>query len=118
MLNHDEYVDMFIGGTIYQAFLSATNYHRWHSPISGTIKKAYVVPRTYYSEAQSEGFDEAGPNNSQGYIAHVATRAIIFIESDDPVIGLMCFVAVGMSEVSSCKITILEGQYVNQKVIN
>ena len=26
---------------------------------------------------------------SQGYIAHVATRAIILIEGDDPVIGLI-----------------------------
>lgn len=110
MLNHDEYIDEFIGGTIYQAFLSATNYHRWHSPVSGVIKKAYLVPGTYYSETQSEGFDEAGPNNSQGYITQVATRAIIFIESDDPVIGLMCFMAVGMSEVSTCQITVSTDQ--------
>jgi phosphatidylserine decarboxylase len=42
--------------------------------------------------------------NSQSYLAHVAARAIIIIEADDPVIGLMAFVAVGMSEVSSCLI--------------
>ncbi|HLY51326.1 MAG TPA: phosphatidylserine decarboxylase [Solirubrobacteraceae bacterium] len=40
--------------------------------------------------------------NSQSYLAHVAARAIIVIEADDPVIGVMAFVAVGMSEVSSC----------------
>ena len=44
------------------------------------------------------------PTNSQGYLAHVATRAIILIEADDPVIGLLAFVPVGMSEVSSCMI--------------
>jgi phosphatidylserine decarboxylase len=42
--------------------------------------------------------------NSQSYLAHVAARAIIVIEADDPVIGLMAFVPVGMSEVSSCMI--------------
>jgi phosphatidylserine decarboxylase len=114
MLNHDDYVDQFIGGTIYQAFLSATKYHRWHSPVAGKIKKAYIVPGTYYSEAQSEGYDEAGPNNSQGYITQVATRGIIFIESPDPVIGLMCFIAVGMSEVSTCKITVSVDQEVRK----
>ena len=41
---------------------------------------------------------------SQSYLAHVSARAVILIEADDPVIGLVAFVAVGMSEVSSCKI--------------
>ena len=42
--------------------------------------------------------------NSQSYLAHVATRAIILIQADDPSIGLVAFVPVGMSEVSSCMI--------------
>jgi phosphatidylserine decarboxylase len=42
--------------------------------------------------------------NSQSYLTHVAARAIILIEADDPIIGLMAFVPVGMSEVSSCLI--------------
>ena len=33
MLAHDELSDDFAGGTIYQAFLSALSYHRWHSPV-------------------------------------------------------------------------------------
>jgi hypothetical protein len=37
-------------------------------------------------------------------LAHVAARAIILIEADDPVIGLMAVVLIGMSEVSSCMI--------------
>jgi phosphatidylserine decarboxylase len=113
MLDSDEYVDQFVGGTVYQAFLSACNYHRWHSPVSGTIKKAFVKQGSYYAEAYSEGFDPAGPNLSQGYITQVATRAIIFIECDDP-IGLMCLMPVGMAEVSSCKITVKEGQPVKK----
>lgn len=104
MLASPEYVDDFVGGTVYQAFLSALNYHRWHSPVTGTIRKAFVKEGTYYSELEAEGEDPAGPDDSQGYITHVATRAIIFIECDDPVIGLMCFMPVGMDEVSSCVI--------------
>jgi phosphatidylserine decarboxylase len=104
MLANDESVDQFVGGTIYQAFLSANNYHRWHSPVAGTIVRAFVREGTYYSEADSEGKDATEPMNSQSYLAHVAARAIILIEADDPVIGLMAFVPVGMSEVSSCLI--------------
>jgi phosphatidylserine decarboxylase len=104
MLANDDSVHQFVGGTVYQAFLSATNYHRWHSPVAGTIVRAFVQEGTYYSEADSEGRDAVEPTNSQSYLAHVAVRAIIVIEADDPVIGVMAFVAVGMSEVSSCLI--------------
>jgi phosphatidylserine decarboxylase len=104
MLANDESVDQFVGGTVYQAFLSATNYHRWHSPVAGTIVRAFTQEGTYYSEADSEGADAVEPTNSQSYLAHVAARAIILIEADDPVIGLVAFVPVGMSEVSSCMI--------------
>jgi phosphatidylserine decarboxylase len=102
MLAHDDSVEQFVGGTVYQAFLSATNYHRWHSPVAGTIMRAFVQEGTYYSEADSEGADAVEPTNSQSYLAHVAARAIIVIETDDPVIGLVAFVPVGMSDVSSC----------------
>jgi phosphatidylserine decarboxylase len=108
MLNGN-FVEQFVGGTVYQAFLSADNYHRWHSPVTGIIRKLQKVPGTYYSEAASERFDPAGPTNSQGYIAHVATRALIFIEADYSGIGLMCLVAVGMAEVSSCVLVDQEG---------
>jgi phosphatidylserine decarboxylase len=104
MLADDESVDEFVGGTVYQAFLSALNYHRWHSPVAGTIVRAFAVEGTYYSEADSLGKDAVEPTHSQSYMAHVAARAIILIEADDPVIGLMAFVPVGMSEVSSCMI--------------
>jgi phosphatidylserine decarboxylase len=72
-------------------------------PVAGTIVRAFVQEGTYYSEADSEGKDAVEPMNSQSYLAHAA-RAIILIEADDPVIGLMAFVPVGMSEVSACLI--------------
>ena len=97
-----EYIKPFDQGTVYQAFLSAFKYHRWNSPVDGTIKKAYVKEGTYYLATQSEGMDQGSPDLSQGYIAHTATRAIIYIEATDPKIGLMCVIPIGMSEVSSC----------------
>ena len=104
MLANDESAGQFAGGTVYQAFLSATNYHRWHSPVAGTIVRAFVQEGTYYSEADSEGAAAVEPRYSQSYLAHVAARAVFLIQADNPVIGLMAFVPVGMSEVSSCLI--------------
>ncbi|KAL4876790.1 Phophatidylserine decarboxylase-domain-containing protein [Aspergillus karnatakaensis] len=125
MLSHDELAPQFVGGTVYQAFLSALSYHRWHAPVSGKIVKSYVVDGTYYSEPLFEGLwggqkgkdgsiDEAGEVTTQEYLTCVATRAIIFIESDNPAIGLMAFLGVGMCEVSTCDITVSEGQHVRK----
>ncbi len=114
VLNNDDLADQFYGGTVYQAFLSAKSYHRWHSPVSGTIRKVVQVEGTYYSETLAEGFDPAGPNDSQGYIAQVAARALVFIDADNKDIGLMCVVPIGMAEVSSCDVTVKPGDKVKK----
>lgn len=140
MMAGSELAPQFEGGTVYQAFLSALSYHRWHTPVSGTIKKAFVADGTYFSEKISSAIfntndaaaSKSGLTNSQSYIAHLATRcvngyklarshqltiacrAIIFIEADNPDIGLMCFVGIGMDEVSTCEITVKEGEHVTK----
>jgi len=110
----DPLAQEFKGATVYQAFLSALSYHRWHSPVSGKIVKTRLIDGSYYAEALSQGFDPAGPNESQGYITQAASRALIFIQADNPDIGLMCIMFVGMAEVSSNEITVYEGQHVQK----
>ena len=120
MLHGDPLVEHFVGGTVYQAFLSALSYHRWHAPVSGTIVKTYHVPGTYYSENRYQGLDggprpdPAAPDHSQAYLASVATRALVFIEADNPQIGLLCFIAIGMAEVSSCEVEVRASQHVRK----
>lgn len=114
MLDHHEYTNRFIGGTVYQAFLSATHYHCWHAPVDGTIADVKLIPGTYYAEINEFPYDEAGPNDSQAYITHVAARAIIMIEADNKDIGMVCFMPVGMSEVSSCDVAVKKGDTVKK----
>ncbi|KAF3023168.1 hypothetical protein E8E14_014130 [Neopestalotiopsis sp. 37M] len=122
MLGHDPLAREFQHATIYQAFLSALSYHRWHSPVSGTVKKAFLVEGTYFSEPLFEGvgennqveIDKRGISIAQGYLTALATRAVIFIEADNPDIGLMAFIGVGMDEVSTCDITVKEGQHIKK----
>lgn len=114
MMGNDPLAAKFAGGTIYQAFLSALSYHRWHAPVSGRVVKTKMIEGTYYSETLAEGLDPTGPNASQGYITETAARGLIFIEADNPDIGLMCFMAVGMAEVSTCEITVFEGQHIKK----
>ncbi|KAJ9145338.1 Phosphatidylserine decarboxylase family protein [Pleurostoma richardsiae] len=124
MLGHDPLSREFTGGTVYQAFLSALSYHRWHTPVSGTVRRAFVEDGTYFSEPLFEGIgdpgnrsgdiDSRGISVAQGYLTALATRAVIFIEADNPAIGLMAFVGVGMDEVSTCEITVKEGQHLKK----
>lgn len=120
LLHNDPWTSKFEGGTLYQAFLSALSYHRWNSPVSGKIVKAYNLDGTYYGEALAQGFenpngpDKVAANNSQAFLTSTATRAVIFIQADNPKISLMCFVAVGMGDVSNNEITVRIGQHVNK----
>lgn len=120
MLAQDELAEQFVGGTVYQAFLSALSYHRWHSPVSGKVVKQYVVPGTYFSEplftgmTDPHGADLFGEGTGQAYLSSVATRAVIFIEADNPKIGLICVMPIGMVEVSTCDVTVKEGQHVEK----
>ncbi|RWA05015.1 hypothetical protein EKO27_g10097, partial [Xylaria grammica] len=128
MLAHDPLSAQFDSATVYQAFLSALSYHRWHAPISGRIVRAFVKDGTYFSEPlfteepsasasaspSLYSIDAQGFRASQGYLTALATRAVIFIQADNAAIGLMAFVGVGMDEVSTCEITVQQGQHVSK----
>ena len=105
MLDGDKkYIDKFTGGAIYQAFLNPFNYHRWHSPINGTIEKAYIKQGLYFTQVNALGEDTNDQEKSMGYITNVNTRALIFIKADNSKIGTICIMPVGMVEISSCNI--------------
>lgn len=129
MLGGDPIANQFIGGTIYQAFLSALSYHRWHAPVSGRIVETYAINGTYYSEplyidlvnernhSYYQGHNLYDGQNivaAQGYLSSMATRAVVVIEADNPAIGTMAFVGIGMVEVSTCDITVKEGDHVKK----
>lgn len=125
MKNQNPLAKNFVGGIVYQAFLSCLSYHRWHAPISGTIVETDLVAGTYYSQNLYQTFighwpdpeniaDLAGPTWSQPYIASVAAGGLICIEADNPAIGLICFIAIGMTDTSGCEIDVVIGQHVNK----
>lgn len=120
ILHHDALAPQFLGGTVYQAFLSSLSYHRWHSPVNGRIVKTVNIPGSYYLQVVDTTSNvRPGPDGrqllaSQDFMAQVAARCLIFIEADNPAIGLMCFVGVGMLEVSSCQALVTAGQRVRK----
>jgi phosphatidylserine decarboxylase len=124
MLNRGEHdAECFVGGTIYQAFLCPLDYHRWHAPVDGVVTKVVEVPGTYFSALPDDG--DAEPNvansardpfgvmdRSQAWLTVSAARVLIFIEADNKDVGLMCFIAIGMGEVSTCETLVKVGDTV------
>ncbi|KAI6146482.1 phosphatidylserine decarboxylase-domain-containing protein [Pisolithus tinctorius] len=102
-LNHilaeDELVDTFVNGTLIQAMLGSLNYHCWRSPMNGTVVKTHLI------SGSGRRFPLAGL-----CLKHfISMHALIYIQAEEPV-GLMCFVGVGLGEVSTCNIVVNEGQ--------
>ena len=54
------------------------------------------------------------PGTHRAIPAHVATRAILFIEADNPAIGLTCLIPVGIAEVSSCQFVDGNGRHLKE----
>lgn len=111
MLGDPDLAAQFVGGTVYQAFLSADSYHNWHAPVTGTyVGTPKIIAGTYYSEPLMWSFspDDGPPVPdigadalSQGYISSVAKRGVAVIQPDNADIGLMAVIMIGMAEVSS-----------------
>lgn len=111
MLGDENLANQFVGGTVYQAFLSADSYHNWHAPVSGSyVGTPNIINGTYYSEPLMWSFspdkgigrpDIGADELSQSYISAVAKRGVAVIQADNPAIGLMAVVMIGMAEVSS-----------------
>ena len=113
MLDRSKHVDRFVGGYVFQSFLSGANYHRWHAPVDGTVEEAYVVDGLQFSDAESAGPDP-GADLAEGYYACVNTRGLVFIRADNKAIGMVCVIPIGITEISSVEITVKAGDKVKK----
>jgi len=114
ILDNSPYTDHFVGGDVMQSFLSGANYHRWRAPISGKIVEARIINGLMFSELHSEGFDPQAGIFSQGFEASVNTRGLVIIESEDPIIGKVAVIPIGITEISSITIGVKVGQQVKK----
>ena len=96
------YGGLFVGGTIFQSFLSAMKYHHWHAPVSGKIVDAYKVPGTYFLDQSQflKDIDQSSPDQSQSFISATAARMVIIIKADNPMIGCVGLVYIGTEMVT------------------
>ena len=123
LLEGSKYKDAFKGGMWTHSFLNTNDYHRQHAPVSGTVVEARVIQGTTYVNITAEP-DPENPGQSKlkreqverdkitapdtaGY-EFMQTRGCIII--DNPVVGLVAVLPIGMSNVSSVILTAEEGR--------
>jgi phosphatidylserine decarboxylase len=107
--------DHFEGGTVFQGFLDPWCYHHWRSPVSGLVEKSYKIGNSYYA-----GNPSLSSHLAESYIASLplltmtSVRQIYVIKADNPKIGRVCVIEIGMAEVSGIDQCIKEGQRIEK----
>lgn len=113
MLGGEEQATPFVGGDVFQSFLSGANYHRWHAPVAGTVRYTRVDALTF-TEAESAGPDPNAGVLSLGYETATNTRGLVFIEADHKKLGTVCVMPIGITEISSVRFSVEQGQHVHK----
>ena len=102
LLDNSEYGHVFAGGVLTHTFLNVHDYHRFHFPVSGTIKEARIIAAQDAAGGRTVWNAVAGKyrlfSTEPGWQT-IETRGLIIIETAD--YGLVAILPVGMSQISS-----------------
>lgn len=129
LLKGSQYAGDFAGGLFMHSFLNTYDYHRLHAPVDGTVIEAFNIPGQAYLKVSVEFDRKTGksklkgrrsvydkPSNSfkttvaadddTGY-QFLHCRGLVVL--DNPTIGKVAVLPIGMAQVSSVIITAEEG---------
>jgi phosphatidylserine decarboxylase precursor len=124
LLKDSDYGERFKGGKFMHAFLAPYDYHRQHAPVRGKVLEAKVIPGICYLEVIASP-DENGPEGQMklemrrkleapddpGY-QFMQARGLILI--DNPEIGLVAVLPIGMCQVSSVVLSVNVGDEIEK----
>ena len=96
------YASLFHGGYLTHTYLNYDDYHRYHSPVSGTVRAVYIIPYAnavggivYWEPSTQLYVLESNSLSWQSF----ETRGVLLIETED--YGMAALIPVGMGQVSS-----------------
>ena len=103
LLGSSKYANAFKNGTMTHTFLDINDYHRYHIPVSGTIKEVLLIPQDDAPGGVITWNSKAGRyveyySDTFGWQS-IETRGVVIIETEGK--GYVAVVPVGMCQVSS-----------------
>ena len=111
-----QYKDAFAGGTLTHTFLDVNDYHRYHSPVDGTLRELRHIPGVTAGGGYTMWDNDSKLYYYQNNIGFqmVETRSCAIIETEK--YGLVAMIPVGMSQICSCNWleSLSVGQHLNK----
>ncbi len=109
LLEASPYKDRFADGLFIHGFLGPSDYHRYHTPVRGTVLESRVVQADAVLDVVIVDGQLSAPDGT-GY-QFSQTRGILVIDSP---VGLVAMLPIGMAQVSSVNMTAPSGNYLNK----
>lgn len=120
LLAGSQYADSFANGYFIHFFLGPYSYHRFHTPVAGTVKECYPIQGKVYLKVQIGGPKPGTPGHqfqaydaSEGAYEFAQARGVVTIDtSGSPFgdVGIVAVIPVGMCQVSGVNMTHATGK--------
>lgn len=108
LLSGSAHADAFNGGHLVHLFLGPYSYHRFHSPVDGTVDECYpLVGQVYLDVSLTDGQFDAADSAEDGYEFEQARGILTIDTAGSPAgdVGIVAVVPVGMTQVSGVNMT-------------
>ncbi len=108
LLAGSEFADRFAGGTFVHYMLPPSAYHRFHSPVAGTVQESFVIQGRVYMQVDIEDGELKSKDNSESGYEFFQTRGVVTVDTSaghGEDIGMVAMIPVGMSQVASVVLT-------------
>lgn len=112
LLKGSKYAGAFANGQFVHYFLGPYSYHRFHTPVAGTIRECYPVSGSVYLDVNLAKAQFDAPDSSEGGYEFAQARGVLVVDTTGSPygdIGLVAVVPVGMAQVSSVHMTATVG---------
>ena len=111
LLEGSPYAEAFRGGLFYHAFLGPNDYHRFRTPVTGTVKEVRAIQERVMLQTTLDKDGEPQAPDDGGY-EFFQTRGIIIQETEE--FGPVATLPIGMAQVSSVNMVAVDGSYLTK----
>jgi len=110
LLKDTKYADRFKNGIFTHSYLTVLTYHRYHTPVRGTILETKALSGDVFANVL---IDKKGDLGATDYTDYQFNQERGLLVLDSPV-GLVACLPIGMDVISSVNFSVDEGDYLNK----